>query len=260
TTNTSDTACSGSIQLFTSIDASSDSSFNNCVPMSASPVASDKDKTFTVTPASALSTSTRYKIRVTTDVTDYTGNALESQYTTGSFIKNEVPTIFAARGDSQNTLTWSSVTGAASYNLYWSTTTGVTTSDGTKISGVTSPYTHTSLTNGTAYYYILTAVNIAGESSASTEVSMIPADLFAATSSSMVSISGGTFQMGSTNGGSDETPVHSVTLSAFYISEHETTVGEYKLYDSSASSYSCSADSFRWCIFPGRIFRAISPG
>ncbi|MGK5095506.1 Ig-like domain-containing protein, partial [Deltaproteobacteria bacterium TL4] len=41
TTNTSDTACSGSIQLFTSIDASSDSSFNNCVPMSASPVASD---------------------------------------------------------------------------------------------------------------------------------------------------------------------------------------------------------------------------
>ncbi|MGK5091413.1 formylglycine-generating enzyme family protein, partial [Deltaproteobacteria bacterium TL4] len=44
----------------------------------------------------------------------------------------------------------------------------------------------------------------------------------------MVHLSGGTFQMGSTTGDSDETPVHSVTLSSFYISEAEVTAGEYK--------------------------------
>ncbi|MGK5091012.1 DUF1566 domain-containing protein [Deltaproteobacteria bacterium TL4] len=175
TTLTSGTTCSGSIQLFTSTDASSDSNFNNCVPMNAPPVASNNNKTFTITPASSLSTSTRYKIRVTTSATDYTGNALAVGYTqTAGFIKNEVPTISASIGNAQNTLAWSSVTGATSYNLYWSTTTGVTTSNGTKISSVTSPYTHTSLTNGTAYYYILTAVNTGGESSASTEVSATP--------------------------------------------------------------------------------------
>ncbi|MGK5093455.1 formylglycine-generating enzyme family protein [Deltaproteobacteria bacterium TL4] len=59
----------------------------------------------------------------------------------------------------------------------------------------------------------------------------------------MVSISGGTFQMGAVNTSSNGAqPPHQVTLSAFYISEHETTVGEYKLYDSSASSYGCSGD------------------
>ena len=47
----------------------------------------------------------------------------------------------AVGGNAQNTVSWTSVTGATSYNLYWSTSSGVTTSNGTKISSVTSPYT-----------------------------------------------------------------------------------------------------------------------
>lgn len=43
----------------------------------------------------------------------------------------------------------------------------------------------------------------------------------------MVSVSGGTFQMGSNDGGSDETPVHSVTVSSFEISKHEITHSQY---------------------------------
>ena len=35
----------------------------------------------------------------------------------------------AILGDGQTTLSWSSVNGAASYNIYWNTTTGVTTSN-----------------------------------------------------------------------------------------------------------------------------------
>ncbi len=43
----------------------------------------------------------------------------------------------------------------------------------------------------------------------------------------MVFVKGGTFQMGSTDGGSNEEPVHSVTLSDFYIGKYEVTQAEY---------------------------------
>ncbi|MBI3585179.1 MAG: hypothetical protein HY096_14680 [Nitrospinae bacterium] len=69
------------------------------------------------------------------------------------------------------TISWNSVSGATSYNIYWSTTSGVTTSNGTKITNATSPYTHTGLTSGTTYYYVVTAVNSSGESSVSSQVS-----------------------------------------------------------------------------------------
>jgi hypothetical protein len=59
-------------------------------------------------------------------------------------------------------------------NIYWSTTSGVTKTTGTKITGATSPYTHTGLTNGTTYYYVVTAVNSYGESSESSQVSGTP--------------------------------------------------------------------------------------
>ncbi|MBO4858040.1 MAG: SUMF1/EgtB/PvdO family nonheme iron enzyme, partial [Treponema sp.] len=42
-----------------------------------------------------------------------------------------------------------------------------------------------------------------------------------------VFVEGGTFSMGSTSGDSDEKPVHNVTLSSFYICDHELTQGEY---------------------------------
>jgi uncharacterized delta-60 repeat protein len=70
----------------------------------------------------------------------------------------------------QNTLRWDAVSGAASYNLYWSTSSGVTKSNGTKIAGVTSPYTHKAagspLTNGQTYYYVVTAVDSSTNESA----------------------------------------------------------------------------------------------
>jgi len=84
------------------------------------------------------------------------------------------PVATAAGGNALNTVTWATVSGAASYNLYWSTTTGVTTTSGTKVSEVTTPYSHTALTNGSTYYYVVTAVNAGGESAASGQVSASP--------------------------------------------------------------------------------------
>jgi fibronectin type 3 domain-containing protein len=87
-----------------------------------------------------------------------------------------IPTgVTAAAGNGQVTISWNAVGGATSYNIYWSTTAGVTKTNGTKITGATSPYTHTGITNGTAYYYVVTAVNSLGESMESAQVSATPA-------------------------------------------------------------------------------------
>ena len=77
-------------------------------------------------------------------------------------------------GNGQVSLAWNASSGALSYNVYWSTSSGVTTANGTKVTGVTSPYLHTGLTNGTTYYYIVTAVNTYGESGASNQASATP--------------------------------------------------------------------------------------
>ena len=52
--------------------------------MSSSPSESNSYKTFSVSPSSSLSSSTTYKIRVTTGVKDFSGNTLSSQYETSS--------------------------------------------------------------------------------------------------------------------------------------------------------------------------------
>ena len=71
-------------------------------------------------------------------------------------------------------LSWNAVNGADSYNLYWSTSSGVTPQTSTRITAVTSPHTVSSLTVGTAHYFVVTAVNAGGEGQASAEVSATP--------------------------------------------------------------------------------------
>ena len=83
--------------------------------------------------------------------------------------------VTATPGDTQITIGWNPVPGAAIYNIYWATAPGVTTASGTKIPGASNPYVQTALVNGTMYYYIVTAVNAIGESVASAGVSAAPA-------------------------------------------------------------------------------------
>ena len=103
--------------------------------------------------------------------------------------------VTATPGNGQVTIAWTAVSGATSYNIYWSTTPGVTTANGTKITGVASPYIHSGLINGTTYYYVVTAVNNDGESTTSSQVSAIPsvAPFVRAT---VLSVTGGTNPFG----------------------------------------------------------------
>ncbi len=77
----------------------------------------------------------------------------------------------------QTTVSWTAVektTTKPTYNIYWSTTPGVTKQTGTKIAGVTSPYSHTGLANDTMYYYVITAVTDSKEGPESLEVATAP--------------------------------------------------------------------------------------
>jgi formylglycine-generating enzyme required for sulfatase activity len=61
-----------------------------------------------------------------------------------------------------------------------------------------------------------------------------------------VFVTGGTFQMGRTNGYSDERPVHSVTVSNFYICKYEVTVSDYRKYTDAVKKTFPPAPSWGW--------------
>ncbi|MFD0693619.1 discoidin domain-containing protein [Paenibacillus sp. GCM10027628] len=79
----------------------------------------------------------------------------------------------ASPADSQVNLMWSSVTDATYYNVKRSPGSGGPyMTIATNVTGAT--YADTGLTNGTAYYYVVTAANSGGESSNSKEVNASP--------------------------------------------------------------------------------------
>ncbi len=78
----------------------------------------------------------------------------------------------ATAGNAQASLTWSASSGATSYNVSRSTTSG---GPYTQLAATTSAaYTDTSVVNGTAYFYVVAAVSSAGESADSAQASVTP--------------------------------------------------------------------------------------
>src|ERR1700728_2244914 len=77
-------------------------------------------------------------------------------------------------GNAQVNLSWNASVGAASYNVKRSTANG-----GPYNTAVASPtatnYTDTTVSNGTTYYYVVSAVNSAGQSANSAQASATPA-------------------------------------------------------------------------------------
>jgi len=84
--------------------------------------------------------------------------------------------VVATLDDGRNTVSWDPVSGATSYNLFWSTNAGVTRNNGDRIIVTNSSQSHTGLVNGTTYFYVVTAVDTTGESVESMEVSATPED------------------------------------------------------------------------------------
>lgn len=96
------------------------------------------------------------------------GGGDSSSNTTGG-APSAPASVTAACGDQKITVSWSAVTGASSYNVYRSISSGAT---GTLAgSSATASYTDISGIVGATYYYTVKAVNSSGESAASSEVS-----------------------------------------------------------------------------------------
>lgn len=81
----------------------------------------------------------------------------------------------ATAGNAQVVLSWTASSGAVSYNVGRATVSGGPfTTISTSGAVTTTSYTNTSLTNGTTYYYVVSAVNAAGQSANSSQVSATP--------------------------------------------------------------------------------------
>ena len=99
-----------------------------------------------------------------TAVGAYGESALSTQVTSSA---PAAPTaVSVAPGNGQATVAWTPAQGATSYNLYYSTASFTSPSDPnvTRVAGVTSPSLQTGLSNGSTYYFLVTAVNSVGES------------------------------------------------------------------------------------------------
>jgi len=142
TTNTSNTSCSGSLQV-------SSDNFSTCVQMSSAPTVSNSNKTFTVDPAADLPTITSYQTRVTTAVKDVAGNNLSSQYqTTYGFTTN----LFVAVGESgtiaisSDTINWTPVTNTSGYMSISTNLRDITFGNGTFVITASGSVAYTSTT------------------------------------------------------------------------------------------------------------------
>jgi len=122
TTNTTDTTCSGTIQV-------SSDDFSTCVQMTSTPTASNSDQTYTLTPASNLSYSTGYKIRISTEIKDLIGNKISTQYETGNGFTVE-SAVFVAAGNggiytSSNGTSWTQRSNSATRGVAYGNNTFV---------------------------------------------------------------------------------------------------------------------------------------
>ena len=106
-----------------------------------------------------------------------TSSSSSSGTTTDNTTTLSAPSGVSAKlGYYQVAVDWTAVSGASSYTVYWGSSTGITSSS-TAITGITDDnYTHSSLDNGTKYYYRVATVNSAGTGSLSSEVSATPRD------------------------------------------------------------------------------------
>ena len=81
----------------------------------------------------------------------------------------------ATAGSGQVSLNWTASPGASSYNIYRGTSSGGESSTAVATGVTGTSYNNTGLTNGTKYYYKITASNGSGTSGYSSEASATPA-------------------------------------------------------------------------------------
>jgi hypothetical protein len=122
---------------------------------------------------SGLTANSTYYLRAYAINNMGTGYGNEISFTTSAGDPLSTPlNLVATPGDKEVMIKWDTVTGATTYNIYWSTNPDVSTTNFmSKISSITTnTYLQTGLTSGATYYYVVTAINNYGESSESSVI------------------------------------------------------------------------------------------
>jgi len=151
-------------------------------------IASDVTAT-NYTDAGLTNGKTYYYIVTALNPGDESTNSVQASATT---IPPAPETLTASATNAQVTLNWTASAGATSYNVKRSTNNGGPYV--TNASPTTTNYVDTGLANGTTYYYVVSAVNAAGQSANSAQASATtipsaPAELIATGGNAQVSLS-----------------------------------------------------------------------
>lgn len=88
-------------------------------------------------------------------------------------------------GNGKVTVSFGSVSGATNYKVYYKTTNSITTTD-SSVSGTSSPIEVTGLSNGTTYYFAVTASHNGGESTLSSSSPATPTSIIAVNETDVV--------------------------------------------------------------------------
>ena len=159
TTNTDNTSCSGTLRV-------SSDNFSNCVQMASSPSSSNSNMTWTLDPYDNLTAGDTYTIRVTTGVKDAAGNAMSSQYETGSAFTTSAQWVMQAYIKAVNN------DGGDWFGIYGATVDGDTITVGspreksnqtTITNGTTASSNNSNDRSGAAYVYKRTGTSWAQE-------------------------------------------------------------------------------------------------
>ncbi|MGO8672197.1 MAG: beta strand repeat-containing protein, partial [Capsulimonadaceae bacterium] len=102
------------------------------------------------------------------------GQSNEASATPSSALPASPAGLTATSGNTQIALVWTGASGATSYNIYSGTAAAGESSTPIATGVTTTTYLNTGLTNGTAYYYVVAAVNSSGTSGKSNEASAVP--------------------------------------------------------------------------------------
>jgi alpha-L-fucosidase 2 len=126
----------------------------------------------TYSDASVNGGTTYYYVVSAVNPSGESANSTQANATASLTIPAPPVGLIAVSGDGQVTLNWTASSGATNYNIKMSTVSGSGYVDvGSRAATV---YTDTGLSNGTTYYYIVTAENSVGESANSSQVSAVP--------------------------------------------------------------------------------------
>src|SRR5262249_21119052 len=131
---------------------------------------------YTFTPPANLGPTVQYQVYETNAL----GSSPPSNVVTVTVPPAAPTDLSATASRGQVALSWTAAIGATSYAIYRGTSSGQEGST-PLVTGVTAPaFTDSTVTGGTTYYYQVTAVDAAGQSLKSSEVSATPPQVPAA--------------------------------------------------------------------------------